>query len=110
MRLLPETRKFDQAPPLDRRWIDWSAMRKVLTDPHIGPVVIAAQIRSRIAQPAQNRHRAGSPLEPRSHALVGSFRLRLHLFQKLNDEEAALCTASLAHSLAQLKVKRRQRH
>jgi F-type H+-transporting ATPase subunit epsilon len=31
------------------------------------------------------------------------------LQQKLSDEEAALVTAALAHSLAQLKVKRRQR-
>ena len=28
LRLLPETRQFDKAPPLDRRWINWSAMRR----------------------------------------------------------------------------------
>ncbi|HYV38369.1 MAG TPA: MFS transporter [Gemmataceae bacterium] len=41
IRLLPETRQFDKTPPLDRRWVDWSAMRKVLKNPAIGPVVIA---------------------------------------------------------------------
>jgi F-type H+-transporting ATPase subunit epsilon len=37
-------------------------------------------------------------------------RAEARLSEKLNDEEAALVSASLAHSLAQLKVKRRQRH
>lgn len=37
-------------------------------------------------------------------------RAEARLAEKLDDEEAALVAASLAHSLAQLKVKRRQRH
>jgi MFS transporter, DHA1 family, tetracycline resistance protein len=40
-RLLPETRKFDVAPPLDRRWINWSAIRWALGNSAIGPVVLA---------------------------------------------------------------------
>ena len=36
-------------------------------------------------------------------------RAEARLAEKLDDEEAALVSASLAHSLAQLKVKRRQR-
>jgi F-type H+-transporting ATPase subunit epsilon len=37
-------------------------------------------------------------------------RAEARLAEKLSDEEAALVNAALAHSLAQLKVKRRQRH
>jgi F-type H+-transporting ATPase subunit epsilon len=37
-------------------------------------------------------------------------RAEERLGEKLDDEEAALVNAALAHSLAQLKVKRRQRH
>jgi F-type H+-transporting ATPase subunit epsilon len=37
-------------------------------------------------------------------------RAEARLGEKLDDEEAALVNAALAHSLAQLKVKRRQRH
>ena len=37
-------------------------------------------------------------------------RAEARLEEKLDAEESALVTASLAHSLAQLKVKRRQRH
>lgn len=37
-------------------------------------------------------------------------RAEARLGEKLNDEEAAMVSAALAHSLAQLKVKRRQRH
>jgi F-type H+-transporting ATPase subunit epsilon len=37
-------------------------------------------------------------------------RAEARLSEKLNDEEAAMVSAALAHSLAQLKVKRRQRH
>jgi F-type H+-transporting ATPase subunit epsilon len=37
-------------------------------------------------------------------------RAESRLSEKLGDEEAALVSASLAHSLAQLKVKRRQRY
>jgi F-type H+-transporting ATPase subunit epsilon len=37
-------------------------------------------------------------------------RAEARLSEKLGDEEAALVSASLAHSLAQLKVKRRQRY
>lgn len=36
-------------------------------------------------------------------------RAEARLAEKLDDEEAALVSAALAHSLAQLKVKRRQR-
>src|SRR5438270_1304832 len=35
-------------------------------------------------------------------------RAEARLSEKLDDEEAAMCSAALAHSLAQLKVKRRQ--
>lgn len=37
-------------------------------------------------------------------------RAEARLAEKLNDEEAAMTAAALAHSLAQLKVKRRHRH
>jgi F-type H+-transporting ATPase subunit epsilon len=37
-------------------------------------------------------------------------RAELRLAEKLSDEEQATVQASLMHSLAQLKVKRRQRH
>ena len=37
-------------------------------------------------------------------------RAEARLAEKLDDEEAAMCSAALAHSLAQLKVKRRQHH
>jgi F-type H+-transporting ATPase subunit epsilon len=37
-------------------------------------------------------------------------RAEARLQEKLTDEETAMVSASLAHSLAQLKVKRRQRH
>lgn len=37
-------------------------------------------------------------------------RAEARLAQKLGDEDAAMVSAALAHSLAQLKVKRRQRH
>src|SRR5437868_14244767 len=37
-------------------------------------------------------------------------RAENRLAEKIDDEEAALVNAALAHSLAQLKVKRRQRH
>ena len=37
-------------------------------------------------------------------------RAEARLGEKLSDEEAAMVNAALAHSLAQLKVKRRQRH
>ena len=36
-------------------------------------------------------------------------RAEARLQEKLSDEETALVSAALAHSLAQLKVKRRQR-
>jgi F-type H+-transporting ATPase subunit epsilon len=36
-------------------------------------------------------------------------RAEARLAEQINDEEAAMVNASLAHSLAQLKVKRRQR-
>lgn len=37
-------------------------------------------------------------------------RAEARLAEKLDDEEAAMVSAALAHSLAQLKVKRRQHH
>jgi F-type H+-transporting ATPase subunit epsilon len=37
-------------------------------------------------------------------------RAEARLAEKLSDEETAMCSAALAHSLAQLKVKRRQPH
>src|SRR5579859_5124112 len=37
-------------------------------------------------------------------------RAEARLTEKLDDEDAAMVASSLAHSLAQLKVKRRQRH
>jgi F-type H+-transporting ATPase subunit epsilon len=37
-------------------------------------------------------------------------RAEARLAEKLDDEESAMCAAALAHSLAQLKVKRRQHH
>jgi len=37
-------------------------------------------------------------------------RAEARLAEKLDDEESAMVQAALAHSLAQLKVKRRQRH
>jgi DHA1 family tetracycline resistance protein-like MFS transporter len=38
--LLPETRRFDTAPPLQRKWFDWRATRDVLSNPALGPVVL----------------------------------------------------------------------
>ena len=38
--LMPETRNFETAPPLDRRWIDLHAFHQVLRDPAIAPVVL----------------------------------------------------------------------
>src|SRR5881409_282777 len=37
-------------------------------------------------------------------------RAEARLAERLDDEEAVMVSAALAHSLAQLKVKRRQRH
>jgi F-type H+-transporting ATPase subunit epsilon len=37
-------------------------------------------------------------------------RAEARLAEKIDDEEAAMVSAALAHSLAQLKVKRRQHH
>jgi MFS transporter, DHA1 family, tetracycline resistance protein len=39
MCLLTETRNFETAPPLDRRWLNWSAIRWALGNSAIGPVV-----------------------------------------------------------------------
>jgi MFS family permease len=38
--LLPETRHFKEAPPLQRRWLDWRATRDVLSKPALAPVVL----------------------------------------------------------------------
>jgi MFS family permease len=38
--LLPETRHFKEVPPLQRRWFDWRAMRDVLRQPALAPIVL----------------------------------------------------------------------
>ncbi len=38
--LLPETRHFEEAPPMLRRWFDWRAMRDVLSRPALAPIVL----------------------------------------------------------------------
>jgi MFS family permease len=38
--LLPETRQFGHTPPMDRRWINWSALRTALGNAAIGPVIL----------------------------------------------------------------------
>ncbi len=38
--LLPETRRFDAAPPLQRRWFDSRAMSNVLRSPVLAPIVL----------------------------------------------------------------------
>ena len=38
--LLPETRNFRAAPPLDRRWFQWSAFYETITNPALGPVMM----------------------------------------------------------------------
>jgi DHA1 family tetracycline resistance protein-like MFS transporter len=38
--LLPETRHFEEAPPLLRRWFDWRATRDVLSRPSLAPIVL----------------------------------------------------------------------
>ena len=38
--LLPETRKFDTAPPMKRGWLDFSAIRFALGSAAIGPVIL----------------------------------------------------------------------
>jgi MFS family permease len=38
--LLPETRHFEEAPPLLRRWLDLQATRDVLSRPAIAPIVL----------------------------------------------------------------------
>ncbi len=38
--LLPETRRFGEAPPLKRKWFDWEATRFALASPAVGPVVL----------------------------------------------------------------------
>ncbi|HTU89968.1 MAG TPA: MFS transporter [Gemmataceae bacterium] len=38
--LLPETRHFEEAPPLRRRWFDWRATRDALSQPALAPVVL----------------------------------------------------------------------
>ncbi len=38
--LLPETRHFKEAPPLQRRWFDWRATRDVLRQPVLAPIVL----------------------------------------------------------------------
>jgi MFS family permease len=38
--LLPETRRFDAAPPLQRKWFDGRAMSNVLRSPVLAPIVL----------------------------------------------------------------------
>jgi DHA1 family tetracycline resistance protein-like MFS transporter len=38
--LMEETRHFKEAPPLQRRWLDWRATREVLRQPALAPVVL----------------------------------------------------------------------
>src|SRR6185437_10403723 len=38
--LLPETRHFEEAPPLRRRWLDARSAREVLSRPALAPVVL----------------------------------------------------------------------
>jgi MFS transporter, DHA1 family, tetracycline resistance protein len=38
--LLPETRRFQDAPPLQRKWFDWRATRDVLRTPVLAPIVL----------------------------------------------------------------------
>jgi MFS family permease len=38
--LLPETRRFGAAAPLQRKWFDWQATRNVLRSPAIAPIVL----------------------------------------------------------------------
>ena len=38
--LLPETRHFEEAPPLRRRWFDWRTTREVLSRPALAPIVL----------------------------------------------------------------------
>jgi MFS family permease len=40
LRMLPETRQFDTAPPLNRRWLDFSALRMALATSAIAPVIL----------------------------------------------------------------------
>jgi MFS family permease len=40
LRLLPETRRFEAEPPLDRRWLNWSALRVALATTAIAPVIL----------------------------------------------------------------------
>jgi MFS family permease len=40
IRLLPETRRFVEAPPVGRGWINWSALRWALGSSAIGPVIL----------------------------------------------------------------------
>jgi MFS family permease len=40
LRLLPETRRFEAAPPLDRRWLNWSALRLALASTALAPVIL----------------------------------------------------------------------
>jgi MFS family permease len=40
VRLLPETRQFDQASPVNRKWLDVRALRQALASPAIGPVML----------------------------------------------------------------------
>lgn len=40
LRLLPETRRFEAAPPAPRRWLDLAAMKWALASSAIGPVIL----------------------------------------------------------------------
>lgn len=38
--LMPETRRFDTAPPLARKWLDWQALTHALRNPSLSPVIL----------------------------------------------------------------------
>lgn len=40
IRLLPETRRFDTAPPIERHWLDVSALARAVTSSAVGPVIL----------------------------------------------------------------------
>lgn len=40
IRLLPETRRFETQPPMERKWLDFSALRKALTNSALWPVIL----------------------------------------------------------------------
>ncbi len=62
-----------------------------------------------VAQHTANYRKFESLVSQYAQLIIEQTRAENRLAEKLDDEEAALVSAALAHSLAQLKVKRRQR-